>query len=419
MQITFFLAAHKKLVTVFVILVCIIFLSNCIADSNEADIRGEVYAGAQTCKKCHEQIYDSYIQTAHFNTSSNLLPVEVRAAIKDGKNVFRFNDSTEVIMEKIDGDYYQSYYRNGKKLLSHAFDITVGSGRKAQTYLYYNDKKKVSQLPISYFMTEHAWANSPGFPANEAKFDRNVPSYCLGCHSSFVDVKQTYKGVVMSEEFERDKIVYGIDCERCHGPAKAHADYFTDHPNAKQGKFLTSIKTLNRVQQNDMCALCHSGFKDVLQSLFKFKPGNDLNNYYIPDFGRVDTANLDVHGNQTQLMMASKCFQMSNSLTCNSCHNVHVKEREDLAIFSQRCMNCHQQVKHSFAGSELKSILQSNCIDCHMPLKASNAITLLTNQKVSAVPDYIRTHLITIYKKESKALLDSLLNGRPATSASR
>src|SRR5215213_4115697 len=188
MQITFLLARHKKLVTVFLILLCIIFLSNCIADSKKADIRGEAYAGAHTCKKCHEQIYDSYIQTAHFNTSSNLLPVEVKKAFENGKNVFRFNDSTEVIMEKVDGQYYQSYYRNGKKLLSHSFDITVGSGRKAQTYLYYNDRKKVSQLPVSYFMTEDAWANSPGFPANEAKFDRNVPSHCLGCHSSFVDV---------------------------------------------------------------------------------------------------------------------------------------------------------------------------------------------------------------------------------------
>jgi hypothetical protein len=384
----------KISLTAIFILLCIIFLANCISSSAPADPRGEAYAGYETCRKCHQQIYDSYIQTAHFNTSSNKLPVEVIAAFKDGKNVFRFNDSTEVVMEEINGQYYQSYYRGGKKLLSHAFDITVGSGRKAQTYLYYNDRKRISQLPVSYFMTEHAWANSPGFPANEAKFDRNVPSYCLGCHSSFVDVKQTFKGVVMTEEFERNKIAYGIDCERCHGPAKAHAE-------SGQGKLVTSISTLNRMQQNDMCALCHSGFKDVLQSLFKFKPGDDLDNFYVADFGRVDTASLDVHGNQTQLMMASKCFQASNSLTCNSCHNVHVKERDDLAVFSSRCMNCHQQVKHNF---ELKNDIRNNCIDCHMPLKPSSAITLLTNQQRSAVPDHIRTHLIAVYKKESDSL---------------
>jgi hypothetical protein len=229
----------------------------------------------------------------------------------------------------------------------------------------------------------------------------------LGCHSSYIAVNQTYKGLAMEEEFEKGKIVYGIDCERCHGPALAHVEYFTNRPEAKQNKFMTSIHTLNRVQKNDMCALCHSGFRDVQQSLFKFKPGDDLHSFYAPEFGRLDTANLDVHGNQTQLMMASKCFTGSNALTCTSCHNVHVKERDNMTVFSQRCINCHQQVTHSFANKDetLENAVRTNCIDCHMPLKASNTITMLTNQQMSAIPDSIRTHLIAIYPKESKAFL--------------
>jgi nitrate/TMAO reductase-like tetraheme cytochrome c subunit len=408
-KIWLFLKGHKQLAIGVLIFLGIILLSNCMSDATQPDMRGEAYAGAETCRKCHQQIYDSYVQTAHFNTSSHSIPVAVQAGFNEGSNVFRFNDSTTVVMEKINGKYYQSYVKNGKKVFSHPFDIVVGSGRKAQTYLFYNDKKKMSQLPISYFMAEHAWANSPGFPAEDAKFDRNVPSYCLGCHSSYVFVNQTYKGVVMQEEFEKGKMVYGIDCERCHGPALAHVQHFTDRPNEKPARPLTSIHGLNRIQQNDLCALCHSGFRDVQQSLFAFQPGDDLNNFYIPDFGRVDTANMDVHGNQTQLMMASKCFQASKELTCNSCHNVHVKERDDLAVFSQRCMNCHQQVKHSFTGEDavLDNAVQTNCIDCHMPLKPSTAITMLTNQQKSAVPDYIRTHLVTIYKNESRRMLDS------------
>lgn len=404
------LRSNKIIIVAIGILLCTIVLSNCISDSRETDIRGETYAGSHTCRSCHQQIYDSYIQTAHFNTSSDSLPAVVINDFAPGKNVFKFNDSTQVVMEKIDGKYYQSYVRNGKKLLSHPFDIIVGSGRKAQTYLYYNDKKKISQLPISYFIAENAWANSPGFPAGDAKFDRNVPSYCLGCHSSFISVNQTYTGPVMEEAFEKNKIVYGIDCERCHGPALAHVDFYTNRPADTQYKFITKISTLNRVQKNDMCALCHSGFTDVQQSLFKFKPGDKFNDFWFPEFGHSDTANLDVHGNQTQLMMASACFKASNDLTCNSCHNVHVKERENLEIFSNRCINCHKQVEHSFAGKDasLDNSVKSNCIDCHMPLKPSSGITMLTNQKMSAVPDYIRTHLITIYDKESKQFVDSV-----------
>lgn len=411
-KIFFLFAINKKKSTALLILLSIIFLSTCISKttSTEPDLRGEAYAGSIQCKNCHRQVYDNYIHTAHFNTSSDSLPEIVQADFEPGRNSFEFNDSVEVTMEKIGGKFFQSYYRNGEKKFSHPFDIIVGSGRKAQTYLYYNDRKKMSQLPISYFMTQGAWANSPGFPLEDAKFDRNVPSYCLGCHSSFVEVKQTYKGVVMQEEFEKNKLIYGIDCERCHGPGIAHIEYHTDHPEEKQSKFITKIQTLNRIQKNDMCALCHSGFRDVQQSLFSFKPGNDLSNFYIPDYGRVDTVNLDVHGNQTQLMMASKCYQVSNNLTCNSCHNVHVKERDNTALFSNRCINCHKQVDHSFTSTDknFNDIAQNNCIDCHMPLKASNAITMLSNGKTNADPDYIRNHFITIYKEETKRFLESL-----------
>src|SRR6185369_3943443 len=230
---------NKKTATVLLIVICIIFLSECISKSKGADLRGKEYAGSLQCKNCHQQIYDAYIQAAHFNTSSDSLPANIQAAFHPGQNKFKFNDSIEVVMEKNDGHFYQSYYQNGNKKFSHPFDIVVGSGRKAQTYLYYNDKRKISQLPISYFISEHEWANSPGFPAEDAKFDRNVPSYCLGCHSSFIAVKQTYTGVVMQEEFEKNKIIYGIDCERCHGPALAHVEYHEDHPQEKQSKFIT------------------------------------------------------------------------------------------------------------------------------------------------------------------------------------
>ncbi|SRR5258705_393945 len=403
---------NKKKLVLLLILAAVIFLSTCISgkEPTETDLRGKAYAGSLQCKNCHQQVYEDYIHAAHANTSSNQLPGTVRQAFQPGKNVFRFNDSIGVIMERIDGRYYQSYYQNGKKLFSQPFEITVGSGRKAQTYLYYNDRKKISQLPISFFMAQNSWANSPGFPGDHPKFDRNVPSYCLGCHSSFVAVKQTYKGVVMQEEFEKNQIIYGIDCERCHGPARAHVDYHTDHPDEKQSKFIARISTMNRIQKNDQCAICHSGFRDVQQSLFNFKPGDNVNNYYIPEYSRVDTANLDVHGNQTQLMLASKCYQLSNDLTCTSCHDVHVKERDNISVLSRRCVNCHSQVNHSYitAGKNISDQVQNNCIDCHMPLKASAAITMLTRQKADAYPDYIRTHLISIYREETKSFLDSL-----------
>jgi len=411
-SINTFFKSNKKKSGVLLIILSFFFLATCISNNkrNFSDLRSAQYAGSAECKNCHLAVYESYAKAAHAATSSNRLPDEVQSAFQPGKNVFSFNEGEYVAMEKRDSVFVQSYYKKGSKVFSHPVDIVVGSGRKAQTYLYYNNKEKISQLPISYFMALHSWANSPGFPSDHPKFDRNVPSYCMGCHSSFVEVKQTYTGAVMQEAFQKNRIIYGIDCERCHGPAGEHVKYHTEYSKEKEARFITKIAELSRVQKNDMCALCHSGFKDVQQSLFNFKPGDNLGNYYIPDFGRTDTANLDVHGNQTQLMMASKCFQLNNNLTCNSCHDVHQKERDNIGLLSQRCMNCHQQVKHNFLRSDKNFItaIQNNCIDCHMPLKASAAITMQTMGNTSLFPDYIRTHLITIYKTETKKYLDSL-----------
>ena len=401
----------KTLSAAILVLIFSLFMWNCVSTSTSPgpDIRGKAYAGSASCSTCHRQIYNEFIRTAHFHTSSDTLPTIVRSAFEKGRNEFDFNDSLKVVMEENNGQYYQTALQNGNKINSHSFDIVIGSGRKAQTYLYYNDNR-IFQLPISYFMAEHTWANSPGFTASYARFDRSIPSACFGCHSSFIAVNKTYKGLQLQETFEKGQIAYGIDCERCHGPAAEHVAWYTEHPEEKQVKFITTIRSLNRSQKTDLCAICHSGLQDAQQSLFLFKPGDKLSDFYFPDFKHADPQNLDVHGKQTQLMMASKCYQLSNELTCNSCHNVHVKERENITGFSERCITCHKEVNHSFAqkDKEISSMIQNDCISCHMPLTPSRTITLLTKQQTSATPDYIRNHLIKIYPEATKRFLDSL-----------
>lgn len=405
------LVKKKTLAAVLLSFLFSLLLWQCVSTSgsSEPDIRGKSYAGSAKCSTCHQQIHNDFIHTAHFNTSSTSLPDAVKAAFDKGRNEFVFNDSLKVVMEKNGDQYYQTAWQNSRSINSHSFDIVIGSGRKAQTYLYYNDNR-IYQLPISYFMPEHKWANSPGFTASYARFDRPIPSACFGCHSSFIAVNKSYNGMQLQETYERGQMVYGIDCERCHGPAAEHVGYHTQHPEEKQAKFITSIKGLNRSQKVDMCALCHSGLQDAQQSLFLFKPGDKLSDFYFPDFKNVSAEKLDVHGNQTQLMMASKCYQISNELTCNSCHNVHVNERQNIAAFSARCITCHQQTTHTFAEKDnnIRAVMQKDCISCHMPLTPSKAITLLTKQQTSATPDYIRNHLITIYPEATKRFLDSI-----------
>lgn len=404
------LQKNKSFFIIVLLAITIVAGSRCVSSSEaKPDLRGNAYAGAERCQTCHAAVYENYMATAHAHTTQPPGDFTIKGNFDIAHNGFYFSDAWKVVMEKHNDSFYQTAFYNGQQKNSYPFDVVVGSGRKAQTFLYYNNKA-VFQLPISYFVPEHTWANSPNFPSDAPKFDRSIPSGCFGCHSSAVGLRESYQGLQKSETFEKGKIIYGIDCERCHGAAAEHVTYQESHPGDNTARFITSIRTLNRQQSVDMCGICHSGTKNMQRSAFDFKPGEVREDYFFPDYGNPLTDQLDVHGNQYALMKGSRCYLESNELTCNSCHNPHQKEQDNVQLFSQRCVTCHQQVIHSFRQKISSTVIAANCIDCHMPKKASSVITLLTQQKTAAKADSIRTHFIKIYKEETDRFLAAAKN---------
>jgi hypothetical protein len=343
------------------------------------------------------------------------------------ENEFIYDSGHKVIMEERDSGLYQvAVTARGRE--AHRFDIAVGSGRKAQTYLYWKGDG-VFQLPVSYFLTEHSWANSPYYPPDSIWFGRAVAVGCFECHSSYIGTKAMlhknfFEG---TPQYDRAALVYGVDCERCHGPGAVHVAWQQAHPEDTVARYMARFAGLTRQQRLDVCAVCHSGARSgQVRSVFHFKPGDTLANYYFAD-PRMNKApeNTDVHGNQYELLVASQCYLQSKTLECGSCHDVHVRERENLAVFASRCMNCHVPgpgwVGGEFAGTghtggEVApfcklagkvdpSFLISNCIDCHMPARASARITMLTQTQKDPIADLVRSHYITVYPEEAKKRL--------------
>lgn len=404
---------NKRLLSIIgLIAVCITILSQCVDSKAERqDLRGPAFAGSASCASCHQSIADSYRGTAHANTSHAGTRDHVKGSFAPPNNVFNYTADSRVVMEdKADG-LYQTGYLHGAIQNSYPFDIAIGSGRKAQTYLYWSNGQ-YKQLPVSYFVPAGSWANSPGFPGTHPKFDRVIPSTCFGCHSSMVGVKNVrQQGVTAVEKFEDNELIYGIDCERCHGAAAEHVNFHTANPQEKKAQHIVRIASLSNQAKLDQCALCHSGLKATQQSMFNFKPGDAVTDYYYPDFTRSNNADdLDVHGNQYQLFTASACFRKSTDMNCSSCHNTHTTERNNLPALSAKCMNCHAPAGANFCTltSLPAATLATNCIDCHMPQLASNKIALLTNGQQSATPDMIRTHLIRIYPDETARIMATL-----------
>ncbi|MES1226379.1 MAG: hypothetical protein ABUT20_63475, partial [Bacteroidota bacterium] len=176
--------------------------------------------------------------------------------------------------------------------------------------------------------------------------------------------------------------------------------------------FIINPASLSRQQQLDACALCHGGKLQKTKPSFEFVAGDKLSDYFTYDTTTNPvTDNIDVHGNQYGLLRASKCFRMSETMTCNTCHNPHENERGKVEIFSQRCAGCHNTNEHGNGKickmtATLGTSINNNCIDCHMPAKASRAIAVYLPGASEPVSAYIRSHFITIYPEETKKFME-------------
>jgi hypothetical protein len=387
-------------------------LTECLNKRQPVDARGEVYAGSAACMKCHKDVYSSFIHTAHFQTSRPANLQSIHGSFAAGKNVFDFASNQKVVMERRDSGLYQCGYINGKLTESQRFDIVIG-GIKAETYLYWKGKS-LYELPISYFNALQSWTNGPGYATDMINFGRPIVTRCLECHSSYINELPQRTLRREAPEFDQNSLIYGIDCERCHGPGANHVNFHTENPDAKKAMYMVSYKTLSREQKLNTCAVCHSGNREKLErSAFDFKPGDTLSKFKVHDYflQKVDSSTLDVHGNQNGLLSASKCFLMSN-MDCLTCHNTHVNERGNLALYSQRCMNCHNTANHNVCklhSPQLSAGMKNNCIDCHMPASPSSVITVQTASEKNAIPYLVRTHRIAIYPLELKKI-QSLIN---------
>lgn len=389
---------YSKIIFVICFLItAVVFFIRC-SDSSAKDPRGTEYAGSQTCITCHKDIGQAHLASYHYKTSGKTSYAELQQLVSAGQNIVYYDDLANVSVEERQSQFFQLYNKGGKELRSEPFDISIGSGEKAHSFAYWKNEQ-LFQLPLTYFTSLHRWTNSPGYPVRQPYFDRVILSRCLECHASYVDKTEfETTPLQISEKLSAGSLILGIDCERCHGPAAQHATFHQEHPQERQAKFIASIRSLSRQQQLDLCASCHSGNDlDVQRSLFHFRPGDTLANFYYPYFGTGNKKEPDVHGKQMQLLQASKCFQQSN-MTCGSCHDGHQLNDKKTDMFIAKCMTCHQNSEHAL---QMKTV-NKNCIDCHMPLQPSRALNFNNGSELKSIPYMLRSHWIAIYPETSE-----------------
>jgi hypothetical protein len=363
--------------------------------SKSNDSRGPAYAGSSTCVSCHKDLTESAVHNSHFNASKMLTKSGSADSLHIPDGEFVFNEKTKVRVKNRADGLYQSAMINGVDRKTEHTDMIFGAGNSAYTFAFWYGKQ-LMQMPLNYLTKEHQWVNSPGFPDDQIYFGRPIITRCLECHSSFAD-KKLVQGANFSitEEYVKNSVIAGIDCERCHGPAAQHVTFHQENPTVKTARFMVIYKKLALSRRVDVCGVCHSGTGiQTVSSTFSFKPGDTLKT--LPEYSAYKGEDPDVHGKQKQLLEASVCYKIGKA-ECITCHDIHDNKKPSVAIYSAKCISCHQEVKHETLKEKNKAVLAKNCIDCHMPIKESHAIGFQMSNSKEKIPYRLRTHRIAIY----------------------
>jgi hypothetical protein len=350
------------------------------------------FAGDTACRECHQEKFDSYLATAHHRTSRLPNRESIAGHFSAHENLLNtFNPELSFRMESREGRFYESAVvtkPGHTRKRTEEIDIVIGSGNKGQTYLYWKGNR-LFELPVSYWTALKRWVNSPGYVDGSADFDRPVTSRCVECHATYF---QKLTSTPLDNQYNKDNIVLGISCERCHGPGLSHIQN-----HAGEGANAGSLSPmpplgLARDREIDICAQCHGGVGQSLAPAFSFQPGEDLSKTILLQ-QPTSPKQVDVHGNQVILLQRSRCFLSSPDMSCSTCHDVHSAERP-AASYSAQCLHCHRQQQCGMFV-RLGAQIATNCIDCHMPIQESKLLVLDTDD--TRLKAKVRNHWIGIY----------------------
>ncbi len=339
------------------------------------------YVGMQTCRTCHEGVYQTFIQTG---MGQSFGPATRQKSAAD------FSPEHALVYDK-DLDYYYHPYFTGDSLYIMEYrlqgkdtvhkriqriDYVVGSGQHTNSHIF-STNGYLYQAPITFYTQKHRWDLAPGFEKGaNSRFQRLIQIECMSCHNGYPDF-------VSNSENKYVTLKTGIDCERCHGPGSLHVQ------EKQAGKIVDTSKgpdysivnprRLPTELQNNVCQRCHLQGIAVLndgKTFFDFHPGMKLSevmNVFMPEYeGAQDKMIMASH---VERMKKSQCYVQSGKMSCITCHNPHVSVKfTPRTQYLNACQSCHGGTpgqQQCTEKPEVRATKNNDCVTCHMPHNGS------------------------------------------------
>ncbi|QEG00951.1 hypothetical protein Mal15_50270 [Stieleria maiorica] len=352
-------------------------------------------AGSQACVECHQDRYETYMQTAH---SRSLRPVDLEAIRTDvAMDHQRSKRSYEIINRS--GELWHREWLHFRaqdapnqdsdpklRTAEMPVEFVMGSGTFAEAYVL-RDGGYLLQSPVTWYTADQAYAMAPGYDEQVHRgCNRVVETHCLFCHV----------GNLSREQPQHPKITeLAIGCRRCHGPGERHVQYHRSHAESPDAEAppddarLIDPTALSRSKLESICAQCHLNGDVVVETfgndIWDFVPGNEFAEtrlVYHAEDGRAD----DPFAQHFDQMWQSICYQESETLTCATCHDPHHAEpaTDRATLHRDHCNRCHNHQACGVPLDQRKAENDNQCVLCHMPSRPSDAVhSATTNHRIA------------------------------------
>jgi len=371
------------------------------------------YAGTDSCRGCHSEIYRQWSETG---MSKMLRPYAPENVLGDfqRQNEFCLEDHADYREGKVEfarspkrtpfarmaihnGRHYFDILQSDGRWHEFPVDYTIGS-KFQQAYATKLPNGEIHVFPIQYSVIQKRWINYWRIidgPASERANPRfwekldaatSYQGICAVCHTSQLRNTAGRGFDVTSNVVFREP---GIDCEMCHGPSAQHVMEMTlNEPYPKRP--IDPPVNFHEIGNRDfvrICSQCH--MQSAIRTL---GAGGELNysraaeffpnNLNIPfgEFSRIGFYK-DGRFRQTtfivEALQRSKCFK-SGQVSCGNCHEPHghgaasnptslkFQEQPDLM-----CTSCHSKLQDSASAAAHThhpvDSEGSRCVSCHMP----------------------------------------------------
>ena len=321
------------------------------------------YAGSQSCRGCHEEVFELW-RGSHHALAERQIDWSTDREAFDPPHEFRHGSQQSAARVSGDKPEIVTLGRDGKQAFTvervfgvwplRQFLVAAPGGRYQATEIAYDPQAK------EWFNVFGNEDRLPGEWGHWTGQGMTWNSMCAACHNTRLEKNYDEK----SDSYSTRRAEMGVGCEACHGPMAEHVKW--QQENTAGGRDPT-VPRFSPDQILDTCGSCHARRTEIDG---KFQPGRNFLDHFLPAI--VDDTDVyypdgQVREENFEYVSFLSSLMYTKGVRCIDCHEPHSGKTKFAG--NDLCLQCHKEkIDPGSHSRHAPGQPGGRCVDCHMPV---------------------------------------------------